>query len=175
VGAAGQAPWRTATAWAAYCSCVSERAYCYCVGAAESLSVRAMELSVQQAAAAPAFTVSRRPAWAAYCYNLHHEPSSQRPAWAAYCYCSSFPSSNSGVRSQHLIVLFGFYRNRIDRTEFFGLLGFDSWNYGFGFGSYFTEPEFCRTRITRTELPILPECPVLRPAARRRPGWGTHP
>jgi hypothetical protein len=62
----------------------------------------------------------------------------------------------------YLIVLFGFCRNRIDRTEFFGLFGFGSCNFGFGFGSYFTEPDFCRTLIDRTELPILPECPALR-------------
>jgi hypothetical protein len=61
----------------------------------------------------------------------------------------------------YLIVLFGFCRNRIDRTEFFGLFGFGSCNFGFGFGSYFTEPDFCRTLIDRTELPILPECPAL--------------
>jgi hypothetical protein len=116
----------------------------------------------------------RRPAYC-YCSSFPRPPRSvgavalqlqlRRPA---YCYCSSFPrpprsSSNSGVRSSFGVplqfVLFGFYRNRIDRTEFFGLFGFGSCNYGFS--SYFAEPVFYKNRIDRTELPILTECPVL--------------
>jgi hypothetical protein len=48
-------------------------------------------------------------------------------------------------------VLFGFWRNRIDRTDFFGLFGFGPCKFRFGFGSYNSEPELCRTRIDRTE------------------------
>jgi hypothetical protein len=127
----------------------------------------------------------RRPAYCyCYCSSFPRPPRSvgaaalqlqlRRPA---YCYCSSFPrpprsSSNSGVRSSFGVplqfVLFGFYRNRIDRTEFFGLFGFGSCNYGFGFGSYFAEPDFCKNQIDRTELPILTECPFLLPPSGSR-------
>jgi hypothetical protein len=74
----------------------------------------------------------------------------------------------------YLIVLFGFCRNRIDRTKFFGLFGFGSCNFGFGFGSYFTEPDFCRTLIDQTELPILPECPALITWVTKTPQGSPH-